>query len=63
MTSYGSPTDGIGRSSASHLNLTRSLADVARDELVKTIRTKKARGRPVGPSEPKRIPFAGKETA
>lgn len=62
-------TNGIGQHCDAHLNLTRSLADVwgvSQAEVAATRPMPKPEplpatmGRPPGPVEPKKIPYAGK---
>lgn len=70
LPSKGVETNGIGKPCSSHLNLTRSLADVAwhspdhptrgSDIFPRPSLTVKM-GRPRGPSERTKIPYAGAE--
>lgn len=54
----GIKTEGVGSSTASHLNLTRTLADVWADEEAQATRRRHRRqGRPV--FEPRRVTIRG----
>lgn len=67
LAGTGVRTNGIGKVTTAHLNLTRTMADVVREEgaleeevdaPAEPVAPAKI-GRPKGPREPKRFPFAG----
>jgi hypothetical protein len=72
MTGTGIVTNGEGKPCVSHLNLTRTMADVwrekppARRDAGKGHQPEPPRvrimGRPPGPPELQRIPYAGRDT-
>jgi hypothetical protein len=62
VTGTAIKTNGVGFRTTSHLNLTISLADAWKMKPLPPKETKPAKiGRPPGPREASRIPYAGKE--